>query len=396
MNKTLAIFFVGVFSVLIMLLAQVFTVAEPPPDVVNPKVTVRLQSIKLGESIPLEISGRWQMIDTRNGNVLIERDNFQGNLLCDITGPQLGAYASNRDDIHLSFESESSLRLNYFSYPGELIIEVERDGYNQPKKMQLFLKLDLEDYVLGVICGELPSQTPNIGAALAAQAIAARTYAIYKIQQGKRLRGDSRDQVYVGSDHYTQQARDAVHLTSGLVLKENAAILPSFFHRNCGGGTADAQQADFSKIYLQGLSGNEDTECADVYQRWMRNIDVNKLDNLSSEFKLGDSLLALNTVTKDKYQRRLMMRLQGKNGHRDVTGEFVRARLGLPSMVWHALIINPDGSITITGSGYGHGIGLCQEGAMRRATQGADYSAILQHYYPGAEAAVLTAKLFNQ
>jgi stage II sporulation protein D len=395
MSKKLSLSFVAVFSVLTILLAQVFTVAPPIPDVVNPMVTVKLQSISRNGSIPLEISGRWQLIDSSNDEVLIERDNFRGDLRCDITGPKFGPYAANRDHVYLRCQGDKSLRLNYFSYPGELIIEVERNKLDQCHKLNLYLRLELEDYVLGVICGELPSQTPGISAALQSQAIAARTYAIFKIQQGKTLRGDSRDQVYKGSDHNTQQAIDAVHATAGLVLSENDVVLPSYFHRNCGGGTANAFEAEFSKRPLAALAGSSDSQCADIYQRWQRTVPVSRLDKLSAEFKIGETLLALNTVNKDQFQRRLSMRLQGEKGHHDLTGEFVRARLGLPSMIWHELIINPDGSITVTGSGYGHGIGFCQDGAMRKAKRGLDYATILQHYYPGANVEVLTAELFN-
>jgi len=396
MSNKLGLGFVVIFSALAILLAQVFTVAPPAPDVVNPLVTVRLQSLSRNDALPLEISGRWQLIDSKTDNVLIERDNFQGNLVCDITGPKLGAYAANRDKVYLRCDAEDALRLNYFSYPGELIIEAERNKLNQYHQINLYLRLRLEDYVLGVICGELPSQAPGIGAALEAQSIAARTYAIFKIQQGKQLRGDSRDQVYKGSDHNTQQARYAVHATRGLVLSEDGVILPSFFHRSCGGGTANSFEAEFSKTKLSALAGNADPQCGDVYKRWQRTVPVDRLDKLSTEFKLGDTLQALNTVSKDMFQRRLVMRLQGENGHHDLSGEFVRARLDLPSMIWHGLVINRDGSITITGSGHGHGIGFCQEGAMRQAKQGLDYAAILQHYYPGAKVESLTANLYHQ
>jgi len=396
MSNQLGVGFVVIFSALAILLAQVFTVAPPVPDVVNPDVIVKLQSLSRNDALPLEISGRWQLIDPKTEDVLIERDNFQGDLVCDITGPKLGAYAANRDKVYVRCDGEDALRLNYFSYPGELIIEAERNKLNQYHQLNLYLRLKLEDYVLGVICGELPSQTPDIGAALEAQSIAARTYAIFKIQQGKQLRGDSRDQVYKGSDHNTQQARDAVHATRGLVLSENGVILPSFFHRSCGGGTANSFEAEFSKTKLSALAGSADPQCGDVYQRWQRTVPVDRLDKLSAEFKIGDTLQALNTVSKDMFKRRLVMRLQGENGHHDLSGEFVRARLGLPSMIWHGLVINRDGSITITGSGYGHGIGFCQEGAMRKAKHGLDYAIILQHYYPGAEVEPLTDNLFSQ
>jgi stage II sporulation protein D len=396
MSNQLGVGFVVIFSALAILLAQVFTVAPPVPDVVNPYVTVKLQSLSRNDALPLEISGRWQLIDPKTEDVLIERDNFQGDLVCDITGPKLGAYAANRDKVYVRCDGEDALRLNYFSYPGELIIEAERNKLNQYHQLNLYLRLKLEDYVLGVICGELPSQTPDIGAALEAQSIAARTYAIFKIQQGKQLRGDSRDQVYKGSDHNTQQARDAVHATRGLVLSENGVILPSFFHRSCGGGTANSFEAEFSKTKLSALAGSADPQCGDVYQRWQRTVPVDRLDKLSAEFKIGDTLQALNTVSKDMFKRRLVMRLQGENGHHDLSGEFVRARFGLPSMIWHGLVINRDGSITITGSGYGHGIGFCQEGAMRKAKHGLDYAIILQHYYPGAEVEPLTDNLFSQ
>ncbi|MDE0585333.1 MAG: SpoIID/LytB domain-containing protein [Planctomycetota bacterium] len=396
MSNKLGVVFVVIFSALAILLAQVFTIAPPTPDVVNPLLTVKLKSLSRNDSLPLQISGRWQLIDSKTDEVLIERDNFQGDLVCDITGPKLGPYAANRDKVYLHCDGEDALRLDYFSYPGELIIEAERNKLNQYHQLNLYLRLRLEDYVLGVICGELPSQTPDIGAALEAQSIAARTYAIFRIQQGKRLRADSRDQVYIGSDQNTWQAKDAVHATRGLVLSEDGVILPSYFHSNCGGGTANSFEADFSKTKLSALAGSTDPQCGDVYQRWQHTVPVARLDKLSAEFNLGDTLQALNTVSKDIFQRRLVMRLQGENGHHDLSGEHVRIRLGLPSMIWHGLIINRDGSITITGSGNGHGIGFCQEGAMRQAKQGLDYAAILQHYYPGVEVEALTANLFNQ
>ncbi len=279
---------------------------------------------------------------------------------------------------------------------GDLLIEVERDDLRQAKSMYLSLRIELEDYVLGVICGEMPSQTPQISAALEAQAIAARTYAIWKIKQKKYLRGDSRDQVYLGSDHHTQNARDAIAKTSGLVLSEKGRVLSSFFHRNCGGGCSNAYRAEFSKTDLVALSGSADPQCDDVYQRWQRTVSASTLDKLAREFRIGKTLTAINTIEKDKYQRRLQIRIQGDTGHYDLTGEFLRARFDLPSMIWHGLIINPDGSITVTGSGYGHGIGFCQDGAMRKAKQGLDYATILQHYYPNANVTVLTADLFKQ
>ena len=396
MSNKLSVGFVVIFSALAILLAQVFTVAPPAPDVVNPFLTVKLQSLSRNDSLPLEISGRWQLMDSKTDEVLIERDGFQGDLVCDITGPKLGPYAANRDKVYLHCDGEDALQLDYFRYPGELIIETERNELKQYHQLNLYLRLKLEDYVLGVICGELPSQAPDIAAALEAQSIAARTYAIFRIQQGKRLRGDSRDQRYFGSDHNTQQAIDAVHATRGLVLSEDGVILPSFFHKNCGGGTANSVEAEFSKTKFDALVGSIDPKCGNVYQRWQRTVPVERLDKLSTEFKLGDTLQALNTVSKDKFQRRLVMRLQGENGHHDLTGEFVRARLDLPSMIWHGLVLKRDGSITITGSGYGHGIGFCQDGAMRQAKQGLDYAAILQHYYPGAKVESLTANLYHQ
>jgi stage II sporulation protein D len=273
---------------------------------------------------------------------------------------------------------------------------VQKDELQQTKLLELYLRLSLEDYVLGVICGELPSQSPNIGAALKAQAIAARTYAVWKIQNAKILRDDSRDQVFVGSDYITENARNAARATAGKVITENQKVVPGFFHRNCGGGTSNAYEADFSKSEIVALSGSQDLDCADVYQRWQHTVSASELDKLCREFKLGDSLTAINTISKDQHLRRLHVRIQGDKGHRDITGEFLRARLSLPSMIWHELMLNRDGSITVTGSGHGHGIGLCQEGAMRNAQQGLNYAAIIQHYYPRAKIETLTAELFNR
>jgi hypothetical protein len=143
MSNKLGVGFVIIFSALAILLAQVFTVALPAPDVVNPFVTVKLQSLSRNDALPLEISGRWQLIDSKTNEVLIERDNFQGDLVCDITGPKLGAYAANRDKVYLHCDAKDALRLNYFSYPGELIIEAKRNRLNQYHQLNLYLRLKL-------------------------------------------------------------------------------------------------------------------------------------------------------------------------------------------------------------------------------------------------------------
>jgi SpoIID/LytB domain protein len=387
--------FLWLLFLLLILIATAKLIPTPDEkgDIYNPKIEVTLQSISPQDSLSLEIDGRYQVLDGETREVILQREQFRGSITCDFTGPKLGPYLTNRSHVVIKAQGDRAIRLNYFTYSGELSIKAFFNSHRTPTKLEFSLTLDLEDYVLGVVCGELPSQSPGIQSALEAQAISARTYALWKLSLGKSLRDDSRDQVFQGTDYITKEAKEAVANTRGEVLTFNEAIFPTYFHRNCGGQCAQAIKTGFYQEDIPPLKGSKEPECSNIYERWTKEVKADSLDKLAQEFNLGTYLKAMHTIQKDDNGRRNKIRLQGDESHYDVHGEFVRARLGVPSMIWHSIMMQPDGAMTVTGSGYGHGIGLCQEGAMRRARNGLTKTDILSHYYPDGKVVTLSSDL---
>ena len=362
----------------------------------NPVIEVRLMSLSGSKPIPMQIAGRWKILDgTKPEHPVLHPGSggFEGNLFIDATGPQLGPYRTNSDHVIVETEAAEALWLDTFLYPGKLHIRTERERSGRVIRLNLSLEMPLEDYVIGVVCGEMPSMQEGVHEALCAQAIAARTYALQKRGSKKGLRDDTFDQVFLGLDYRTTQAEAAIDATRGLVLQWDDALLPAFFHANCGGGTANSLAAGFSKSEMPPLQGTLDSACRTPRGIWERVISAEKLDGLAQRYRIGEWLRGISTIERDPFGRLLEVRLLGDEEHEDLAGERLRAALSLPSMQLVEIEVRSDGSAVFRGHGFGHGIGMCQTGAVRMSKGGSPFQDILQHYYPGAALVPLTSEL---
>lgn len=370
------------------------TLTDAP--LLNPVIEVRLMSLSGSKPIPMQIAGRWKILDgNKPGHPVLHPGSggFEGNLFIDATGPQLGPYRTNSDHVIVETEAEEALWLDTFLYPGKLHIRTERERSGQVIRLNLSLEMPLEDYVMGVVCGEMSSMQEGVHDALCAQAIAARTYALQKRGSKKGLRDDTFDQVFLGLDYRTTQAEAAIDATRGLVLQWDDALLPAFFHANCGGGTANALEAMFAKSELAPLSGTFEAACRTPRGIWERVISAETLDGLAQRYRIGEWLRGISTVERDAFGRLMQVRLLGDEEHEDLAGERLRAALSLPSMQLVEVQVRVDGSAVFRGHGFGHGVGMCQTGAVRMSKGGSPFQDILQHYYPGAELVPLTSEL---
>lgn len=370
------------------------TEVEPAP-LLDPTITVRLMALSGRSTIDLEVLGRYTLRDGADPAriVLPERSGFQGELIAHETGPQFGAYQTMREHVILETEGEHALRIDTLAYPGRLHVRSRRDERGLITGLDLSLELSLEDYVLGVVCGEMPSQREGAQEALRAQAIAARTYALEKRGRKRALRDDTFDQVFRGLDYHTWQAREAIAATRGLVLRHEDGLVPAYFHRNCGGGTANAFEAGFHREDIAPLAGTLEPACRTPRGMWERRIAAEDLDALAKRYDLGGWLREIHTVRRDRSGRLLEVRLVGEEDHHDLLAERMRAALHLPSSQLVDARLQEDGSLLLYGHGYGHGVGLCQEGTLRSSKSGNAYPEILAHYYPGAEIVALTSDL---
>jgi stage II sporulation protein D len=240
----------------------------------------------------------------------------------------------------------------------------------------------------------MPRTFPS--AALDAQAIVARTYALATVaglRSGSTLvlADDVSDQVYGGRSSETAETDAAVRRTAGLVVVHDGAPIVAYFHSTCGGHTSDPGPV-LSRPTAPPLRGVPCGHCADSpHYRWTA--DVPREDARRALVACGlpaASVAAFSIVpgTRDEGGRRLEFRVtSGRDGSSaGVDANAFRIALG-PMRLKSTRVdsIEPHGaSLRLAGGGFGHGCGLCQYGARGLAANGRDARGILQHYFPGA------------
>lgn len=239
--------------------------------------------------------------------------------------------------------------------------------------------IDLESYLYSVLGSEMPTSWPQ--AALQAQAVAARSYALYQRGRSSGRPYDVSDttasQVYRGIAAETVSTHQAVDATRHQVLTYSGQIIEAVFHSSSGGYTENVEDVWQRPVpYLRSVQDFDYD--APVYE-WSQLIT-------QSDFQqrvpgVGTLIAAIPERTTPR-GRIVSMRLDGNQGSRVISGNDLRKALGLRSTLF--TIGLTGGQIQIAGRGYGHGIGLSQWGARTMALQGYSYGQILSHYYQGS------------
>jgi len=243
-------------------------------------------------------------------------------------------------------------------------------------------ELPLDDYVAGVLAGELPRSFPL--EAQKAQAVAARTYALVKkieaeaSGRGWHLGAGVLSQVYAGAAP-NPVARAAADATRGQVLVMGNEPVEAFFHAACGGHTEaglDALGRD-----LPYLASVRCGHCNDAPgARWRLALGA---ADLGKGAGLSGRVSALRVVERSASGRVARVELTAGGKATTLTAADLRQRLGwskLPSLAFE--VSEHRGTFTFEGHGQGHGAGLCQWGAAGLAREGKGYREILEHYYP--------------
>ena len=248
-------------------------------------------------------------------------------------------------------------------------------------------ELPLEDYLVGLINCEISSQWPID--AVKAQAVVARTYAVYqrnaRADASYHLESSVLDQVYDGCDIEDSRAARGVRETEGEILAYGGQPIQAFYHSNCGGRTELAENVwGYRLPYLQSV------ECAycsgNASSRWEQTIPLKKLESL---LKVGgvpvSGLRDIREGKRNESGRLVNLLLIGSRGTTTVTAVNFRKSVGYTVIksTNFSVAVSDDGA-QFAGAGYGHGVGLCQWGAKQRAADGFTYREILAYYYPGA------------
>jgi SpoIID/LytB domain protein len=267
------------------------------------------------------------------------------------------------------------------------------------------VSVSFEDYVLGVLAAE--GATESEPEALKALAVSIRTYALHNLKRHER---DGYD--YCSTTHcqrYTfvaensgsspsEALRRAFRETAGEVLvDENGHIADAYFHAACGGMTADVEKlwGGAARPYLRGV---QDQFCASMpHREWTDVIPATRLaEALRSDERtdVGAELRRIMVSRQDRTGRAELITLEGSR-RRVVRGWDFKIIVGR-ALGWNLLkssrfeVLKSGTNFIFRGSGFGHGLGLCQEGAHVMALRGTPYRQILGYYFPGTSVGVKT------
>lgn len=258
-------------------------------------------------------------------------------------------------------------------------------------------QLPLRDYLVGVIMGELPPSF--ISAAVEAQAVAARTFTLRQLQEGKHdgylcdnasccqawlpeseARARMGDAVY---DQWYAQVIEAIDTTDGQVLTYDGTLIDALFFSCSGGRTEAAAEVwggDVPYLVPVDSPGEESAPRYCAQTDWPASVFREAILAACPEAGLsGSPETWLGEAEHTSGGGVARMRI----GEAELEGTALRSILGLNSTLFTMRVEGEN--ICITTYGSGHRVGLSQYGAQAMAQNGADYCQILMHYYPGAE-----------
>ena len=261
--------------------------------------------------------------------------------------------------------------------------------------------LSLEDYVLGTALAEVSpvADRPEVVARIfEVQAVIARTYAVSQV--GKhRLEGfdvcdTTHCQLYepsrIATSRFTPAARRAVASTRGQILVFSRRPTQALFHADCGGHTAAAEVV-WGGRPVPYLPGGQDDVAGVPHRAWRFNATLDQLHAALSrhpDTTTGKRLNSLRVTARDASGRAATVELRG-DSTRFVRGEVLRSVInqtfGPRALLRTRFEVKAStGNLAFVGTGFGHGVGLCQVGAAARARRGDSLDGILDAYLPGA------------
>ena len=378
---------------------------KPSTDKYTPaKYWVRVCLLQNIEKCKLEIPCDFEINDISGKTIVSEKTNTPVDVEIVSGGLKIGDITFETSALTITPQADGIFTINENSYRGSIEFIVSDDK----KSFTAINHLPMEAYLYGVIAAEMPSYWEQH--ALAAQAIAARTYCLHtKRRFGKNrswdLKATQAHQVYRGISAETSRTRLAVDETFGMVLWSKdcdgiTRLFPAYYSSICGGSTENSVNVfGSSGGDFEALGGVKCPYCKQNTRPKMfywPTVKFNKRQADKRLMKKYPILKKLGTIRKivmakeidyGDFKRVATVKLVGSNGKSDILrGEDFRLTIDptgskIQSTICKMVVV--DGNYVFTsGRGFGHGVGLCQYGARQLAKDGKRYRQILSYYYP--------------
>lgn len=345
---------------------------------------LRVRLIHDAKAVDISSDDVCRVSDPASGVILEENLSLsEGSKLAASSGKiELNGTSFNRGSIRILPVRDKGILLNGVLYGGEIDVTLTDED------LDIINRVELEEYLKGVVPREISHLWPM--ATLKAQAIASRSYAVYEMLRRKSkshdLTADTFSQVYGGRSAEKWRTTRAVGSTKGKILEYDGKVLPAYFHACCGGYTESA-----SLLWGESpepLKGVKSTWCRwTPHFRWRVRVStkdlVEKLNERGYYFQKIDDV---KTGPRDESNRVEYVRVKSSDKWFEIpTGDFMTAvgRKTLRSANFR--IKKYPLFYLFSGYGWGHGVGMCQWGALTLGLRWWSDERILEHFYPGAK-----------
>ncbi len=258
-------------------------------------------------------------------------------------------------------------------YQDNLILETE-SGF-----IKCINEIELDNYIAGVVQAE--SGKRSYQEFYKVQAILARTFALSHIQkhatEGFSLCDHTHCQVYFGKSMEFEILKAVLETKNSVVVDDNLNLIEAAFHSNSGGETANSEDVWGSKLsYLRSVKDSFSVRMPNAkWERKMAKEDWLSYLKLKHNYPIQDSNALLLAITFKQDSRKQYLEANNIK----VPLKNVRTDLQLKSTFF--TIIPVGDSLIFKGRGFGHGVGMCQEGAMRMAKLGYKHQEVINFYY---------------
>ena len=345
---------------------------------------VRVAVAKGEKQVSLQIKGPYQIF-ALPGNELIENGKY---LTYSVVSPLASGIKIAEKDfgiygVRIVPKRDSAIYLNRRSLRG--IIDLIR---TEDMRLLAVNHIDVEDYLRGVLYNEVSHWWPM--ESLKAQAITARTYALYQSEVSKSrdydLTNDVYSQVYGGKLSERWRTDRAVKATKGKILTYKGKIFPTYYHATCGGYTEDA--SNLWNIDIEPLKGSKCLFCQkSPHYRWKKEILLTELESRlkKAHFAIG-SIESIKVTAKNAAGKVEDVELESPTATLTISAKDFRNAVGnnfIRSTNFKAGIRR--GAAFFEGVGWGHAVGMCQWGAYFMSKRHFKVIEILNFYYPGAK-----------
>lgn len=250
--------------------------------------------------------------------------------------------------------------------------------------------INFEEYICGVVEAEISSEAPN--EALKTQAVLARTFALNFLKNSKSkyenadISNDTTEaQAYKKSS--SEKIKKAVAKTKNLVIKCKNQYINPLFYSNSGGISATANEGlnlnDENYPYIKSVQSPENDENSNNFS-WTATFSKNEI--LNATRNMGVSLSSISSFEKGEIGPSGRCKTF-KIGGKEIDANTFRINIGSTKMKSTLIekIANSDSNFTFSGKGFGHGVGLSQEGSIILANQGYTFEQIISFYFQDVE-----------